>query len=65
MNHFKRVVLNDVYNAYADMMNRDKPIELIRDHYKLSVIKAFTEHKDKYGLDKEKREEYITLYNQM
>ncbi len=59
MKHFKRVILNDVYNEYADMMNRDKPLELVRDSYKLSVKKAFTEHKDKYGLDKEKIEEYI------
>ena len=59
------MILNDIYCEYADMMNSYKPMELVRESYKLSVIKAFTEHKDKYGLDKEKREEYITLYNQM
>ena len=61
MKHSKRVILNDVYCEYADMMNRDKPLELVRDSYKLSVVKAFTDHKDKYGLDKEKIKEYITL----
>ena len=39
MKHFKRVIINDVYYEYADMMNRDKPIELVRDNYKLSVKK--------------------------
>ena len=47
------------------MMNRDKPMKLVRDHFKLSVAKAFSEHKDKYGIDKEKIEEYISLNNQL
>ncbi len=58
MKHFKRVILNDVYHEYVDMMNRDKPLELVRDSYKLSVKKTFTEHKDKYGLDKKNRRIY-------
>jgi hypothetical protein len=65
MKHFKRVILNDVYCEYADMMNRNKPMELVRESYKLSVIKAFTDHKDKYGLDKDKIEEYIYLNKHM
>ena len=65
MKHFKRVILNDVYCEYADMMNSYKPMELVRESYKLSVIKAFTEHKDKYGLDKTKIEEYIYLNKTM
>ena len=60
MKHFKKVILNEVFCDYADMMNREKPMELVRDHFKFTVAKAFTEHKDKYGLDKEKIEEYIT-----
>ena len=65
MKHFKRVILNDVYCEYADMMNRNKPMELVRESYKLSVIKAFTDHKDKYGLDKDKIEEYIYMNKHM
>ena len=61
MKHFKRVILNDIYCEYADMMNMNKPMELVRESYKLSVVKAFTEHKDKYGLDKDKIEEYIYI----
>ena len=56
MKHFKRVILNDVYHEYADMMNRNNSLELVRDSYKLSVKKALTDHKDKYGLDREKIE---------
>ena len=63
--HFKRVILNEVYCEYADMMNSDKPLALVRESYKLSVVKAFTDHKDKYGLDKDKIEEYIFLNNQI
>ena len=40
-------------------------MELVRDHFKFSVAKTFTEHKEKYGLDKEKIEEYITLNNHL
>jgi hypothetical protein len=65
MKHFKRVILNDVYCEYADMMNMNKPMELVRDSYKLSVVKAFTEHKDKYGLDKDKIEEYMYMDKHM
>ena len=65
MKHFKKVILNEVYCDYADMMNRDKPMELVRDHYKLSVVKAFTDHKDKYGIDREKIEQYLCLNNQL
>ena len=65
MKHFKRVILNDIYCEYADMMNMNKPMELVRDSYKLSVVKAFTEHKDKYGLDKDKIEEYIYMDKHM
>ena len=65
MKHFKRVILNDVYCEYADMMNMNKPLELVRESYKLSVVKAFTDHKDKYGLDKDKIEEYIYLNKNM
>ena len=65
MKHFKRVILNDIYCEYADMMNMNKPMELVRESYKLSVVKAFTEHKDKYGLDKDKIEEYIYMNKHM
>ena len=65
MKHFKKVILNEVYCEYADMMNSEKPLALVRESYKLSVVKAFTEHKNKYGLDKDKIEEYITLKNQI
>ena len=65
MKHFKRVILNDVYCEYADMMNMNKPLELVRESYKLSVVKAFTDHKDKYGLDKDKIEEYIYMNKHM
>ena len=65
MKHFKRVILNDIYCEYADMMNMNKPMELVRESYKLSVVKAFTDHKDKYGLDKDKIEEYIYLNKNM
>ena len=65
MKHFKRVILNDVYCEYADMMNTYKPMELVRDSYKLSVVKAFKEHRENYGIDKEKIDEYIILNNQM
>ena len=65
MKHFKRVILNDVYCEYADMMNSEKPLALVRESYKLSVVKAFTDHKDKYGLDKDKIEEYIYLNKNM
>jgi hypothetical protein len=65
MKHFKRVILNDVYCEYADMMNSEKPLALVRESYKLSVVKAFTDHKDKYGLDKDKIEEYIYLNKHM
>ena len=65
MKHFKKVTVNDVYCDYADMMNRDKPMELVRDHYKLSVVKAFTDHKDKYEIDREKIEQYLSLNNQL
>ena len=65
MKLFKRVILNDIYCEYADMMNMNKPMELVRESYKLSVVKAFTDHKDKYGLDKDKIEEYIYLNKNM
>ena len=65
MKHFKRVILNDIYCEYADMMNMNKPMELVRESYKLSVVKAFTEHKDKYGLDKDKIEEYMYMNKHM
>ena len=64
MKHFKRVI-NDVYCEYADMMNSEKPMALVRESYKLSVVKAFTDHKDKYGLDKDKIEEYIYMDKHM
>jgi hypothetical protein len=51
MKHLKRVI-NYVYCEYADMMNMNKPIELVRESYKLLVVKAFTDHREKYGLDK-------------
>ena len=63
--HVKKVILNEVYCDYADMMNRDKPMELVRDYYKLSVVKAFTDHKDKYGIDSEKIEQYLSVNNQL
>ena len=47
------------------MMNSEKPLALVRESYKLSVVKAFTDHKDKYGLDKDKIEEYIYLNKTM
>ena len=47
------------------MMNSEKPLALVRESYKLSVVKAFTDHKDKYGLDKDKIEEYIYLNKHM
>ena len=59
------VILNEVYCEYADMMNSDKPLALVRESYKLSVVKAFTDHKDKYGLDKDKIEEYIYMNKHM
>ena len=65
MKHFKKVILNDIYCEYADMMNTYKPMELVRDSYKLSVVKAFKEHKEKYGLDKNKVEEYIYMDRHM
>ena len=65
MKHVKKVILNEVYCDYADMMNRNKPMELVREHFKFSVAKAFTEHKDKYGIDREKIEQYISLNNQL
>jgi hypothetical protein len=65
MKHFKRVILNDVYCEYADMMNTYKSMELVRDSYKLSVVKAFKEHREKYGLDKNKIEEYLYLDKHM
>jgi hypothetical protein len=46
-------------------MNTYKPMELVRDSYKLSVVKAFKEHRENYGIDKEKIDEYIILNNQM
>ena len=52
--HFKRVILNDVYCEYADMMNSDEPLALVRESYKLLVVNAFTDHREKYGLDKDK-----------
>ena len=39
MKRFKRVILNHVYCEYADMTNRNKPMELVRESYKLLVIK--------------------------
>jgi hypothetical protein len=39
------------------MMNINKPMKLVRENFKLSVIKAFTDHKNEYGLDKDKIEE--------
>ena len=63
--HFKKVISNEVYCDYADMMNRNKPMELVTDHFKFSVAKAFTEHKYKYGIDRKKIEEYISLNNQL
>lgn len=65
MKHFKKVILNEVYCEYADMMNSEKPLALVRESYKLSVVKAFTDHKDKYGLDKDKIEEYIYMNKHM
>jgi hypothetical protein len=46
-------------------MNINKPMELERESYKMSVTKAFKDQKDKYGLDKDKREEYIYLKQKM
>ena len=40
-------------------------MNLVSDHFKFSVAKAFAEHKDKYGIDKEKIEGYIILNNQI
>ena len=65
MKHFKKVILNEVYCDYTDMMNRNKPMELVRDHYKLSVVKACTDHKDKYRIDRENIEGYLSLKNKI
>ncbi len=65
MEHSKKVIWNDVYCEYADTMNINKPMELERESYKMSVTKAFKDQKDKYGLDKDKREEYIYLKQKM
>ena len=45
------------------MMNRSKPMEYVSENDKVLVIKAFTDHKDKYGLDKDNRI-YIYIYIQ-
>ena len=65
MKHFKKVILNEVYCDISNMMNRNKPMELVRERFKFSEAKAFTEHKDKYGIDREKIEQYLSLNNQL
>ncbi len=44
-------LLNDVYYVHADIMNINKPMEQVVENNKLSVLRAFTDHKDNYGLD--------------
>ncbi len=37
--------------TYVDMMNRNKPMELVVENYRLFVVKVFTGCKDNYRLD--------------
>jgi hypothetical protein len=57
---FKKIISNHIYADYADMMNRRVNMVLVRDHFKQTVIEAFTEHRYKYGVDDDKIREYIT-----
>ncbi len=52
-----------MYADYADMMSRR--VDIVRDHFKQSVIEAFTEHRYEYGVDDNKKREYITTIRAM
>ena len=61
MKHIKKVISTNIYPDYADMMNRFVDLVLVRDHYKQSVIEAFSDHRAKYGVDDAKIKEYLSI----
>ncbi len=65
MKHFKKVISTNIYPDYADMMNRFVDLVVVRDHYKQSVIEAFTDHRAKYGVDDKKIRENLTILRMM
>ena len=65
MKHIKKVISNNIYPDYADMMNRFVDLVLVRDHYKQLVIEAFSDHRAKYGVDDAKIREYLTTLRMM
>jgi hypothetical protein len=65
MKHIKKVISNNIYPDYADMMNRFVDLVLVRDYYKQLVIEAFSDHRAKYGVDDAKIREYLTTLRMM
>ncbi len=61
LKHFKKAISVYIYPDYADMMHRFVDMVLVRDHYKQLVIKGFSDHKAKYGVDDAKIRKYLTI----
>jgi hypothetical protein len=61
MKHLKKVISDNIYPDYADMMNRFVDLVLVRDHYRQLVIDAFSDHRAKYGVDDAKIKEYLSI----